>query len=572
MILNKYESKILAIVIFITIGVYTGLLWSESRLTTNSDSFNNKIRPTISAGSKSEVQFSSERDSLSYLISDEYYTNIFVSGDYAYLTTDRNLAIIDVRDPKNPGPPIHVNISIPPPFDVFVSDNFAYISLGSFGIAIIDVSDPTNPGTPIHVDIGVSAYQVFISGDYAYIAGGRDLAVIDVSDPTNPGTPIYVTTLIDPKEVFISGDYAYVVDDRGLAILDVRNPSNLGTPVYANMTYDYPIQVFVSGGYAYVTDTRGLAIIDVSNPSNPGTPLYINTTFHPAEMYVSSDFVFFAALNYGFATVDVSDPTASVTTIDDSIDYAFDVFRSGIYVYVTTDTGLIILDVSNITKINSTGRSKDDGIITWEKKFFLHEFGDIVFEISADAELTHTPVYGIKPGDSITISNTINSLSGAVNITLQNLGTISDYEGIYTVDLGEIDGFDSFPIPNPSGLYGDFYLEALIRVEDSLEVTGVGKFIESSNSLNINSDANDGEIAFVEASYTVYLSHIAIVWDSLGQEIFRVGNPNFYVEGSWLSLDTLSMDVEVGRARSASGFEIIIIFFALTSLILVKKR
>ncbi len=41
-----------------------------------------------------------------------------------------------------------------------------------------------------------AAYDVYVSGDYAYVADdGSGLAVIDISDPTDPGTPIYEDTI-----------------------------------------------------------------------------------------------------------------------------------------------------------------------------------------------------------------------------------------------------------------------------------------------------------------------------------------------------------------------------------------
>jgi len=80
-------------------------------------------------------------------------------------------------------------------YGVFVSGDYTFIADGDSGLAVINISDPTNPGTPVYEDTNGSAYGVFVSGDYAYIADGNSgLAVINISDPTNPEIPVYEDT------------------------------------------------------------------------------------------------------------------------------------------------------------------------------------------------------------------------------------------------------------------------------------------------------------------------------------------------------------------------------------------
>jgi len=114
-----------------------------------------------------------------------------------------------------------------------------------------------------------SVNNVYVSGDYAYIAEGFSLMVIDVSDPTNPGTPVYEDTTGWARGVYVSGDYAYVADgDSGLAIIDISDPTNPGTPVYEDTT-GYACGVYVRGVYAYVADySSGLVIINISDSDN----------------------------------------------------------------------------------------------------------------------------------------------------------------------------------------------------------------------------------------------------------------------------------------------------------------
>ncbi|MHA1376658.1 MAG: hypothetical protein ACTSR7_20445 [Promethearchaeota archaeon] len=106
-------------------------------------------------------------------------------------------------------------------------------------------------------------WDIFISGDYAFIADGGisgSLVVIDISDPTNLGSPRYESTSDSVFGVF--------------AVIDISDPTNPGSPIYEPMD-DFANGLYVSGDYAYVADgIAGLAVIDISDPTNPGLPAH----------------------------------------------------------------------------------------------------------------------------------------------------------------------------------------------------------------------------------------------------------------------------------------------------------
>jgi hypothetical protein len=238
-------------------------------------------------------------------------------------------------------------------FDVYVSGDYAYVADGGSGLAVIDVSDPTNPGTPVYEATTGAALGVYVSGDYAYVADWTSgLAVIDISDPTNPGTPVYEGTSGLAWGVYVSGDYAYVADGlSGLAVIDISNPTNPGTPVY-EVTTGFARGVYVSGDYAYVADdTSGLAVLDISDPTNPGTPVYEWTSGNALNVYVSGDYAYVAVWNSGLAVIDISDPTNPGSPVYEwTSGNAVDVYVSGDYAYVADwGSGLAVIDISDPT-------------------------------------------------------------------------------------------------------------------------------------------------------------------------------------------------------------------------------
>jgi hypothetical protein len=303
--------------------------------------------------------------SVSYLTLTADARGVFVSGNYAYVAASASgLAIIDISDPINPGTPIYEDTT-GGAVDVYVSGNYAYIADASSGLAIIDVSDPINPGTPMYEDTTVDVYAcgnniredavgVCVSGDFAYLAiGGTGLAIIDISDPTDLGTTIIapIGCVGASHDVYVSGNFAYVANTQGLAIVDISDPTNPGTPVYIDTTETATGNangVDISGNYAYIANGgEGLAIIDISDPTNPGTPVYQETTGSATDVHVSGDYAYVTDYDSGLAIIDVSDPTNPGEPVyKDTTGRAVGVHVSGNYAYVgDRASGLAIVDL-----------------------------------------------------------------------------------------------------------------------------------------------------------------------------------------------------------------------------------
>jgi len=235
--------------------------------------------------------------------------------------------------------------------DVFVSGDYAYVADNSYGLTVINITNPTNPGPTFNEDTTEWARDIYVSGDYAYVANYiSGLAVFNVSDPTNPGSPINEDTTGVSWGIYVSGDYAYIADGiSGLAVIDISDPTNPGIPVYEDTSGDAR-DVYVSGNYAYVADSgSGLAIIDISDPTNPGAPVYSDTNGQSWGVYISGNYAYIADAWQGLAIIDISDPTNPGSPVYEPMsDTAFDVCVSGNYAYVAAwDSGLAVINISD---------------------------------------------------------------------------------------------------------------------------------------------------------------------------------------------------------------------------------
>ena len=250
-------------------------------------------------------------------------------------------------------------------FDVFVLGNYAYMAEGS-KFTVVDISDPAGP-TLLGNNITLNdARGVFVSGAYAYVADGTDgLQIIDISDPANSSLVSTQDTGGNARGVYVVGDYAYVADGPiGLRIVDISDPANpsLG-PLYDNSAHDdtkggSAEDVYVAGDYAFIANgPRGLAILDISDPANP--PILVSSFDTIGDcrcVYIHGDRAYVADGSKGFQILDISNPVVlvSVGSLDTTQGQADDIFVSGSHAYVANGvvngiSGLLqVFDISDL--------------------------------------------------------------------------------------------------------------------------------------------------------------------------------------------------------------------------------
>ncbi len=159
--------------------------------------------------------------------------HVTVAGDFAYVATPRGIAVVDLENPLQP-----LLVASVPLDDARASmQQFRYLFVTDrSGLAVIDVTDPRKA----HVVDGArvplkSAYKLFVSRTYAYVANGAEgLAIIDVEKPAQPR--LYQRwnasgALRDARDVIVATTnaslFAYVADGSGgLKVLQLTSPES----------------------------------------------------------------------------------------------------------------------------------------------------------------------------------------------------------------------------------------------------------------------------------------------------------------------------------------------------------
>jgi hypothetical protein len=170
--------------------------------------------------------------------------NITLAGNFAYITTDRELVIIDLSTPLQPR--VVKQIPFDNPKAVAVQFLYAFV-VDKAGMHTIDIKELQTKGEAVRVE-GASvplahAHSVYVARTYAYVANGPEgIAIIDVEMPRQPKLDQTftaggsITDAHDMKVAMTNASlYGYVADGKnGMKVLQLTDPETM--PNYAGFS------------------------------------------------------------------------------------------------------------------------------------------------------------------------------------------------------------------------------------------------------------------------------------------------------------------------------------------------
>jgi len=313
------------------------------------EAYGNYVYVTSHYNSIFIVDFSNPQDPkvIGNIRSFEFITDLYVKDDYLYVS-DWNVGV-DIFDISDAGSPeVLDKISVETPRSVFSNDHYLYVSNASNGVYIFDVLDPVSPKVIGTVDLPDRGFKVVVQDNYAYIADNNEgLVIVDVTAPSSPSIMSTVKNY-GTHDVFVSGDYAYVSGDNFL-IVNISDPRN---PEVVSEVDSVAFALYVSRNYSY-NISGNFVIFDVSDPADPEELNHMERFFsdvnisYSREVFVNNGILYIGAGSDGLCLSDVSKTYfeghlscfgAVVTSL----------YALGSYVYTTGDYDFVIFDISDI--------------------------------------------------------------------------------------------------------------------------------------------------------------------------------------------------------------------------------
>ncbi len=344
---------------------------------------------------------------------DGYPNKIFITGNYACITDEKGLNIIDISTPEYPDIIGYVETS-DDCFDVYVEGATAYVADEDDGLQIINVSNPESPTIVNTVDTDGIALSVWVSGNYAYIADyDYGVSVIDISDPLTASVVHQISTGADAFAVVVRGNYLYAGTDDDFEVWDISTPT-AATNVNTISLCD-PYTIHLDGDYAYVADgPYGMAVIDISSPGLESVVKVVDTPGNTCDVFKQNGYVYLIDSRTALHVIDV-DPLAQADIIDTThtINSASRITVSGEYAYVSNGRQIVfILDIAPpgaagiINAVEIVGYSHDVEI-----------YQDYAY-VAARSGRMH--VMDISDPYNVSIVNTVTGLNDAYALDIYN--------------------------------------------------------------------------------------------------------------------------------------------------------
>jgi hypothetical protein len=190
---------------------------------------------------------------------------IAVSGNYVYVADmPWALTVLDGTNPDDVSVAFHME-----PAPTGSPDP------GATSTPVNGASPPPPTPSPVPHPNYWRSKSISIENDYAYLCVDREpkIRIVNISSPASPVESGAYNGIYDAEDIFVSGNYAYIASlNDNFQILDVSNPLS---PVLAGVQQGIDgemIEVVVAGNYAYLLindDVNRILKVDVSDPSSP---------------------------------------------------------------------------------------------------------------------------------------------------------------------------------------------------------------------------------------------------------------------------------------------------------------
>ena len=252
------------------------------------------------------------------------------------------------------------NMSYGSAFDVFVTEDRAYIAYAEDGLRIVDIHNPEKPKLLSTFKADGNVRDVVARGNYAYVAELRaGVRVIDVSDVSHPAS-VGILPVEKIQELTLSGEHLFVAGrDSGVMIYTIADPV---MPVKLGKISSYDaLSVAVAEDILGISDSKKIYFMNIADPTHP---ININETDQLSrgnEGFVIRDGYAYVPDGDSLRIFDTTSPEQAVQTgVVFTGGYGYEVAVVGRYACVAADrSGLRIVDVSDVSQPRVVGYYDD---------------------------------------------------------------------------------------------------------------------------------------------------------------------------------------------------------------------
>ncbi len=271
-------------------------------------------------------------------------------------------------------------------YGLVIKDSYAYITTNS-DLIIIDIANPKRPRRVGRLKIGTPSFGLKVVDQKAYLAAtDKGLVIVDVS---NPGNPTIIGRFHDGGEVRRVGiidRYCITSDfENGLNILDIGNVSK---PVkIGNLKYDRIRQFIVTNNLVFLVDVgKGLRVVNISDKTNPVEVTLVDETEGAASVEIDGNRLFLGFFDGLIKIFDITDPKSPhlLTTIKCPGE-VLGMIAADNYLFINYK-GVLIKEISDLNEIVDVGHYSSTkgshGIVYRDGYVYFVKNGLTIFKIN----------------------------------------------------------------------------------------------------------------------------------------------------------------------------------------------
>ena len=189
-----------------------------------------------------------------------------LNGYLFLLRSDLGLFVYDIKNPEMPI--LKGNqIIFGDPNSMFIKGQSVYITSSNAHFEIIDYTDPVKLPVVGTYFMGTNFYDVFVQDNFAYISqGSTGVQVLNIETPSTPRWETNIFSRKSSKQVVVSNYYAWVNDDNTIqAFYNKDARSYLYAGVYDNEGASINRIAVINGKYILLCSNDGyLKILQIS--------------------------------------------------------------------------------------------------------------------------------------------------------------------------------------------------------------------------------------------------------------------------------------------------------------------
>ena len=224
---------------------------------------------------------------------------IVASGNYAYVTTNRGLGVINIANPSNPQ-----YLGIVPDTDNYILENLdvlnniLVVAAHEDGVLIYDISNSSNPSYLTTIDTE-NSWTVTLNGNILYVADEQILEMYSVGDDFSYLDSIEMGNAI--KDIAINNNVLYIaIGSDGVAAYNIEEELNItlidvyNTSAMANRlsTFDYEF-----GHKIAVSDWDDVEVLEINFDDSIDLVGYKNTTRRTMAIATKDNYIYSAEWN-----------------------------------------------------------------------------------------------------------------------------------------------------------------------------------------------------------------------------------------------------------------------------------